>query len=604
MPDTFGIFLYRAENPNEELSWRDSLLDGLQRYEPDRKLPFDYATNGQTGGPAYRLRYVPTTRDGTTVGLRQYDLYQLDGERLRYYRLERPFTYLGHVRESQQEDSWTTAAFSRNFADGVNLLLNYTRIAQGGTQDQYPNQNLRNTHVATGVSIRPPGSRYSGYFSFAANTYEQLQNGGVIPESFDFFDGGEVDNLQNLETFLSGTRLRYSFREWMATQYLQFGGKRDTLSGRDRRAFTLQHQIKVDGRRYRVSSEQLVGSIDSFYQRFPDFLLDERGLRHQISHQIISNDFTLSTFRRGQSGNRETVQKDVLEVGINHRYHRIRQDNDSTINNVLLHGRVGLRPSDRLSLVVNGQFNLVGQVGDYRIEGEGVLDLGKAGRLELKALNQLYAPDLVQQVFRLNGTTFWANDFGKTLELRLEGAYTLPVVRIRAGVGYSLLTNYVYFGEDGRPRQSGGPNGILQLTAERKLEFGKVALENRVLLQQADEDVFRLPQLYGEHSLYYAGKWFGVLNVNLGVDVRYASGFQPYYYNPITQQFQLQGDQSTRFQYQIDPFFGMRVTRFRFFVKYIQLNTQWAPDDLLYLTADYPYPDAAVRFGVTWRLLD
>ncbi|MBC6992900.1 hypothetical protein QWY85_03645 [Neolewinella lacunae] len=603
--DTFGIFLYQVDNPNVEKNWRDSLLDGFQLYEPDRKVAYDYATIGQRGGAAYPLRYTPITRRGTAIGLRQFDLYTLNGENLDYYRLEHPFTYLGYVRESEQEDYWVKAKFSRNFADGVNLILDYTRISQQGTQDQYPGQNLRNTHVGTGLSVRPSGSRYSGFFSFTANTYEQLQNGGIVAESFaNIGNGGEVDNIRNLTPYLENTRLRHSNRELMATQYLQFGGQRDSLSGLERRAFTLRHRLRYDASRYRVTSEATEQDTANFYRRFPALLIDPRGVRNQISHRVLENDFSISTFRRGQSGNRASVQRDVLELGLTHLYHRILQDGDSTVNNLLAHGKIGLRPNDRLNLLISGQLNIVGQVGDYRIEGEGTLDLGVGGVLELRALNQLYAPDLVQQVYRLNGETLWNNRFGKVLEARLEGAYTLPLVRIRAGLAYTLLTNYVYFNAEGVPTQASDVNSLLQLTAERDFSFGRWRVANRVLLQEVDQDVFRLPRLYGEHSFYYAGKWFKVLNVNVGFDLRYASGFRPYYYNPVVQQFQLQEGQSTGFQYQIDPFFSMRVTRFRFFIKYNQLNTTWDAERLLYLVADHPYPDAAIRFGVTWRLLD
>jgi len=168
--DTFGIFTYRVDNPNSENSWRDSLLDQFQRYEPNRKVAFDWATIGQQGGAAYRLRYEPIRRYGTEIGLRQFDLYQVEGRTLDYYRLQYPFTYLNYFRGSEQEDYQVNAKFSRNFADGVNLLVDYTRLSQQGRNDQYPGQNLRNTHVATGLSIRPSGSRYSGFFSFAANT--------------------------------------------------------------------------------------------------------------------------------------------------------------------------------------------------------------------------------------------------------------------------------------------------------------------------------------------------------------------------------------------------------------------------------------------------
>ena len=606
--DTFGIFQYTVDNPNTETNWRDSLLNGFHRYEPDRKVDFDFATIGQRGGAAYALRYEPQRRYGTTLGFRQFDLYQTTGSDLKYYRLEHPFTYLSHVSESEQEDSYTVAKFSRNFADGVNLVLDYQRLNQQGDQDQYPGQALRNTHVATGFSIRPRGSRYSGFFSYTANTYEQLQSGGVVDSSFQRNEpGAEINNLGNLESYLDETRLRYSYREIMATQYLQFGGKTDSLTGRERRAFTLRHRFRYDGRRHRLSSQVLQpGSSDTlkFYQDFPELLIDPRGVRNQIRHRIIENDFTVSTFRRGTSGEKATVQKDVLEAGLTHLYHRIEQDGDSTVNNLLAHAKVGLRPNDNLNILVSGQLNLIGQTGDYRVEGEGILDLGKAGKLELNALNHLYAPDLVQQVYRLNGQTIWDNRFGKTLELRLGGAYTLPVVKIRAGLAYSLLTNYVYFNAEGRPEQANDVNSLLQLTLERDLRFGHWNLDNRLLLQEADQDVFRLPRIYGEHSFYYSGKWFKVLNVNLGVDVRYASAFSPYYYNPVIQQFQLQERQARGFQYQVDPFFSMRVTRFRFFVKYIQVNNLIAPDNLLYLTADHPYPDEALRFGASWRLLD
>jgi hypothetical protein len=605
--DTFGIFQFSADRPDAETSWRDSLLPGFQVYEPDRKVDFDYATVGMRGGAAYALRYEPIRRTGTTIGFRQFDLYQHDGENLDFYRLEYPFTYLNYVRESEQSDSYLDARFSRNFADGVNLLLDFRRINQQGTNDQYPSQALRNTHVVTGLSVRPTGSRYSGFFSFAANTYEQLQNGGVLTASFED-GGGEVDNLGNLNTFLDETRQRHSYRQLMATQYLRFGGKTDSLSGSERRAFTLRHRLRYDNRRYRLSSEVIdpttADDTLAFYQRFPDLLLDVRGLRNQIEHRALENDVTFSTFRRGTSADKASVQKDVLELGLTHIYNRIIQDRDSTVNNLIVHAAVGLRPSDRLNLLVSGQLNLVGQVGDYRVEGEGTLDLGKAGKLELKALNQLYAPDLTQQVYRVNGQTLWDNNFGKTLELRLEGAYTLPIVKIRAGLAYSLLTNYVSFGEDGRPQQSGSANSLLQLTLERKLRFGKLHLDNRLLLQEADQDVFRLPRAYGEHSLYVEGKWFKVLNINLGVDIRYATAFDPYYYNPVIQQFQLQDEQARGFQYQLDPFFSMRVTRFRFFLKYVQANNLISPDQLLYLTAEHPYPDEALRFGFSWRLLD
>ncbi len=600
-PDTFGIYLFQVDNPNRERKFQDSLLNGFQVFEPDRQVDFDYATLGQIGSAAYPLRYTPVHRRGLEVGLRQFDLYRTDGQDLDFYRLQRPFTYLRYLRGSEQNDGQLTARFSRNFAAGVNLLLDYDRIFQTGTQDQYPSSAIRHTEVVTGLTVRPPGSRYSGYFSYVASTFESEQNGGIA--NFREAPDQEISNLENLIPFLEEAYLRYSYRQAMATQYLQFGAALDTLTGRERRAFTLKHQLKIDNRAYRLSHPRS-RSDTSFYARYPLLDLDIRGARSRITHNIISNELGISTFRRAQSADRETVQRDLLEVGVTHQLHRIgREAGDSTANFVLATARVGLRPSERLQLLVDGQLNLIGQIGDYRVAATGELDLGRAGKLEVSALNQLYSPDLIQRTYLLNGNALYDTDFGKTLESRLEGAYTLPFVGIRAGLAYSLLTNYIYLDAAGTPQQRDGPNSILQLTAQRNVRLGNYCIDNRVLLQRADQSVFRLPELYGEHSLYYAGKWFGVLNVNLGFDVRYASGFQPYYYNPLLQQFQLQDRQATDFYVQVDPFFSLRVTKFRFFVRFIQAQTLWS-DRLFYLTAEHPYPDGALRLGASWRLLD
>ena len=601
LPDTFGIFLYGVDNPNRERSFSDSLLNGFQRYEPDRMVDYDYATLGQIGSAAYPLRYTPVRRRGLEIGLRQFDLYRVNANTLEFYRLERPFTYLRYLRGSEQNDGRLEARFSRNFADGVNLLLDYDRVFQLGDTDQYPGSSVRNTRIATGLSVRPAGRRYSGYFSYVANTFQTQQNGGIA-QFRDTEDAG-INNLENLLPFLGNTFLRHEYRELSATQYLQFGAAVDSLTGRERRAFTVKHQLRLRRDGYRMSSLREAGDT-SFYRRYPALAIDPRGQRNRITHEMVSNELSLSTFRRSKSASQETVQKDLLELGLVHQLNRVGTDGgDSIANVVIATGRIGLRPSDRLQLQIDGQLNLLGQIGDYRLEAEGSLDLGAAGIVELRALNQLYAQDLTHRSYLLNGREFYDRDFGKTLELRLEGAYTLPFLGIRAGLAYSLLTDYVYFDEQGLPQQNGGTSSILQLTAERDFTFGNYRIDNRVLLQEADQTVFRLPRVYGEHSLYYAGKWFGVLNVNLGVDVRYATGFQPVYYNPIVQQFQLQERQTTEFAVQVDPFFSLRVTRFRFFVKFIQLQSLLS-DDLLFLVAEHPYPDGALRLGASWRLLD
>ncbi len=601
--DTFKTFLFTVDDPNNERPYLDSTLQNFQRYDPTRKAEFDYGHLGILGSGAYPLRYEPLHRRGLDLGTHQFDLYRRDGRSLEYMRLVRPFTQLTYVQGSEQADGMIDVKFSRNFSDGVNFVLDYGRTTQLGTSDQYPSQNLRNTNIATGFWIDGPGGRYDAFLSFSANTFEQQQNGGLI--RLPTLEG-EFETPFSAESRLTQARLRQAEREWMLTHTLKFGGKTDT-TGRTRRAFTLTHQAIVGSRKQRLSSPLTLGDT-AFYNLFPELLVDQRGQRNLTEVRYIENSFRLATFRAagaaGRLVNAASVQRDVLEVGLTHRYNDIYQEpRDSVVNNLLLTGRIGLRPSDRLRLLVNAQLNLLDQLTDYRVAADIFFDLGAAGRLEGKFINQRYRPSLFQTTYRLSGQDVWQTDFTPTLETNLTANYLVPGVRIRLGAGYTLLNNYVYFDSTGRVQQSGGPVSIVQFTAERDLRFGAFHLDNRVLLQTVDSEVIPLPKLVGEHSLYYSGFWFKVLNVRLGFDLRYTNDFRAAYYNPVIQQYTLQDRSTTGFTPQVDAFFAMRVTKFRFFVKMEQLNTVWN-DQLFYLTADYPYPDAALRLGISWRLLD
>lgn len=597
--DTFGIFSFQVANPNNEKAFRDSLLDNFQSYDPSRFIDFDYGTNGILGGVAYPIRFRPRARRGLDLGLHQFDLYQLTGRNMNYYRQQMPYTDLKFVQGSEQNDFLLETKFSRNFSDGINYVLDYRRISQRGNGDQYPNQNLRNTHLATGFWINHGKGKYDAFISFAANTYEQQQNGGLtqLPDL-----GQDFATPQSAEVYLNDGFLRQAHREWMLTQYLQFGGITDSL-GRTSRAYTLSHQFQLNKLTNRMTSPFL--ETDSlFYQRFPNLASDPRGQRSFISNRTIENSLRISTFRKGKGSDNATVQKDVLELGLIHQLHRLRlEPTDSTINNLMLTGKIGFRPSEKLNIIADGRLNLADQLGDFQINAVGTLDLDKFGKLEIDFFSQLAEPTLIQERYNLTENSIYSNNFNKTLETRIEGAITLPIVNIRAGVAYNLLTDYIYADTLGMPRQLSGVNNLLQLTAERNFTFGVLNINNRFLFQATDADAIRLPTFTGEHSIFYAGKWFKVLNVQLGVDLRYFDGFRPYYYNPVTQQFQLQNRQETDFQLQTDVFFSMRVTQFRFFFKSEQLNTLWNPN-LLYLLADNPYPDQATRLGIRWRLVN
>ncbi|WP_367391170.1 putative porin [Lewinella sp. LCG006] len=598
-PDTFGIFIFQVDNPNEERPYDDSLLTTFHQFDPTRQRSDDYANLGILGSAHQPLVYQGEDRGGFSLGWNQYDLYYVTGRSMPYYRLERPYTDLQFVQGSEQQDNVISAKFSRNFANGINYALDYRAITQEASGSQYPNQRNQTRALATGFWLHSKGGRYDGFLSYAANTTNAEENGGILtlPET-----DGEFDSPATAQVFLTDAQSRSALREVMYTQYYRFGGQVDS-TGRSRRAFTLSHQFDYDKNTYRFA-DAFNTSDTTFYQRFPSLLLDVRGARYYVEQRSVENSFRLSTYRLA-TGNRLRQQKDLIEVGLTHRYNNVQMEpGDTVVNNLLLTGKIGLRPGDRLRLQLEGLLALWDQAGDFRIKGNLDVDLKKAGLLRLEVRNQLYAPTLLESRFLLTQQELYRRNFNKTVATKLAATYRLESIGIELGGAYHLLNNFIYFDSTAAPQQTGTPISILQLSAQKDFRFGAFSLRNRIVLQQTDEEFLRLPGIFAKHSLVYNGLWFKVLNVQLGADVRYTTAFQPDYYNPFIAQFQLQNRQEVDFFPNVDAYFSFRVSTFRFFIKGENLSTIWAPDQRLFLSAFYPWPSSALRFGVSWRMLD
>ena len=601
--DTFDIFYFYADNPKLEIPYADTTLGGYYRqYDPVRKRQLDYRNLGILGSAHEPMVFESAERRGFAMGLNQFDLYMTPIEEMRYYRIEKPFSTFGYTLGSEQADSYTRAQFSRNFANGINFALDYDRITQFGENSQYPNQNNRNTAFTNGLWYQSANGRYESFFTVAANTIQQEDNGGVSQEpALD----GEFTSPSAAEVFLNDASTRYEFRDYGYQQYYRFGGGRDSIKG-VRRSYTINHSIKYKNRLYKFSDDYSVTQDSGFYNQFPALLADPRGVRFFLRHRQLENEFRLATFKLDKQQGKALNQRDLLEVGAVHTAHWIRQTGaDTTLNNLFLTGRYRLNPNERLLVDLNAHLGLWDNAGDYRLNGRLFFDFKKLGQLEVQGINQLYSPNLMQHRLYLAERQVYRNNFDKTLSTTLKGRYRLPRFQLSVEARYHLLNNYIYFGTDGLPQQTGVPISIGQLVVEKNFNlFWNLHLDNLIALQQSSEDVLRLPTFFGKHSFYYAGRWFQSLNVRFGVDLRYNDTFFANYYNPVTGQFQLQDRQEVPLYPAADAFFSMRVTkRFRAFVRW-ENGTATLRDDFFYQTAFYPNPRAVVRIGIDWRFLN
>lgn len=597
--DTFGVYYVYSDNPGQQYAFRDTLLHHLQFYNPVRQRLLDYANLGNVGSAHQALFYESPFRQGLDIGLHQYDLYQINTKQVRFYRLEKAFTNVFYSQGADQSDSYLKAQFSRNFGKTLNLSLDYSRISQLGSSNQYPYQNGRNIALAVGLWYHSKNKRYQGFFNYNRNLVEQEDNGGIAQEpALDT----EFTSPSSAIIFLinEAAKTRYYNQALAYTQYYNLV-RTNTSTTPLKRAITLSHKTLYKTSEYKSFDLQ---PDSNFYKNLFTY---EKGLRHFIGAKQLENTFKISTYQpRADSTNSKSInQRDLLELGLHYTLNNVNQEPlDTTINNLFLTGRFNFSPSKRLNIKTYAHLGLLDQAGDFRLSGDLTFDLARLGKLELKAINQAYTPTLIQQQAFISQRSVWTNDFKKTIETKLSAAYTIPKVNTQLMANYSLIDNYIYFDALSVPQQREGVINVLQFIAQQNIRVGKLNLDNTLVFQETTGDEIRTPRLFSKHSLYLSGKLFrDALEAQLGADLRMNTPFFANYYMPLTGQFILQNQQEVQFYPIVDVFFNAKIDRFRAFLKFENI-TNLISDNFYYQTAYNPQSVFTFRFGIFWRFIN
>ena len=606
--DTFGVFPFWASNPAKFERLRDTTLDAwLHQYDPTRQRLFDYLHLGNTGSAHQSARLEAPFRIGLDLGLHQFDLYMLSPEKMPFYRLEKAFTNVSFLQVGEQAESILKAQFARNFSDGIHLSVDYHRMNMFGT-NKYPEQDVQHTSLGLGLWIQDAEGRYDGFLVYTGNTIRQENSGGIqTPPS----GTGTFSSAQSAEVFLSDAETFHERNALAYTQYYRLNKIRsDSLGTSPGRAFLLGHHGTFQSNRFRFfdAFPSTTGPTATDSSHYQGFLVDARGLRFFLGQQTLDNTFSLATTRTGRTGSNGRLpadQKDLLEAALQHQVHWLEMDQgDTTLQYLLLKGRLNFSPNPGLDIQTYAHLGLWDQAGDYRISGSLSLGLGKFGRFSAEAINQLYSPTFMEHQFSVSQRSLWKTDHKRTLHTTLRATYTHPWSEFSAVATYHLINNFIYFDTNGQPAQLSRPLSVAQLSLSNHLQMGSFHLENAVLLQQFSEQVVALPKLFSKHSFYYAGKWFGVLDVKTGLDIRLIPAYQPAYYFPLSGQFQLQEGFEAPFYPAIDAFFAMQVNKFRAFAKVEQAAGWLGNDALYYQTAYYAHPGTVFRFGIKWRFVN
>ena len=590
--DTTSLAYTLPATPERLEPEEDTLPDYHFRiYNPARQTAVDFGTLGNLGSSARPLFFETQPRRGFDVGVHAFDLYQLRPNDLRFYRNARSYSDVFFSQGRTQQEGMLNARLARTFSGGTTFSLDYRTINNLG---QFRHQRDQHLALAFGIWV-PVGKRYEGFLIFAKNINRQQENGGIVTDTVfgsDQFQGPIAAEVR-LPDDRATTRL--AEQTLQLTQHLRFLGSSDSRG----RALRATHTFAWQQQQFKFFDQGLSG--DSVF--FRNFLTDPRGLRHFIDLNRLDNTLSLSTFKQKQAGR----SSDVLSVGVAHSYFQLRQEpRDSAFSNLFLTGQLAITPSERFAFVAQGALGVLTNLGEYQVRGELTLGLGRIGVLRASLLSQRYPPSLLHHQLFVSKRPVWRNEFQKPVETTLSGTYALPSVGFAVTVRTHLVTDYLYYDQNGRPAQI-TPVQVGQLLVSENLRLGGLRFDNTIALQQSNRlgEVLRLPQWFSRNSLYYAGRIFKKrLYLTVGADFRINSEFRPDAYQPLTWQFHLQDSLTQKPYPSLDVFAAFKVQTFRFFFRYENLRTLWDKKTVYYQTAYHPQPFGAIRLGIAWRFMD
>ena len=106
---------------------------------------------------------------------------------------------------------------------------------------------------------------------------------------------------------------------------------------------------------------------------------------------------------------------------------------------------------------------------------------------------------------------------------------------------WKVSRNYVFFNGKGLPEQSSKNIQVVSARIKQDIMYRAFGWENEVAYQLSSEkSQLPLPDISAYSNIYLAFKLAKVLTVQIGANVYYNTAYYAPYYEPATQQFQVQ----------------------------------------------------------------
>lgn len=615
---------YIAPMDTDRLNFANSTL------AENHSIALGYATN--LGSPAQSKIFHERKEERDFIYADAYDYYITTPENAYFYDTKIPYTQIMYTTGggSQTRAEQLKGVLTLNFGKEINIGAEMDYIYTRGHYDSNGNKLL---------SYRVFGSYLTDHYELKAYVsnynFVNYENGGLTDDRYITDRDALTESQRKLSTQsypvrYSDTWNRVRGKQVYLTHRYNLGFTKE-LDEPDENGFAKEVFVPVssiihtlfyeDNRRHFVSESS---GIDTCYTNKygMDATLDDRtstwklrntfalalreGFQDWVKFGLTAyvafekRKFRLMTTVPGMDysteGNSNSLPTSLDVVTSNEVY-----DEFTTY----VGGELSKRQGSILTYSVNGEFGLAGDdVGEVRVTGELETKFplfNKEASIKAEAYVKNVTPPFYQR--HHHGRYYWWDLSLKNVQRVYAGAtINLESTRTQLSGGVESIQKYVYFNSDGLPEQC--DKNIQVITARLKQDFmyRGFGWENEVVYQlSSEESVLPLPDICAYSNIYVAFKLAKVLTMQIGANLYYHTSYYAPYYEPATQQFQLQ-DEEDRVKVGnyplINAYVNFHLKQARFFVMAYNVGSYFV-DPNYFSLAHYPLDPMVLKMGIS-----
>jgi hypothetical protein len=572
----------------------------FQDANPIDRFSIANSYNGNLGSPIQSKLYFDRPENKDFLFSNAYYPYMMNVEHATFYNTKTPLSYINYITGGSQNraDDDFKFLYTGNFKKNLNVG---TTLDYMSTIGEYMQQAA--TRFAGSLFGSYQGKHYSANAFFSTNSMRNQESGGLKNAGDIYFKNLAASDL---EGNIYG-QSNYAQKQIFYNHQYNIGIERPVRIDSDsvRMEYVpvtrFAHTIKYDN----LSKRYYENAVEkNFYQHTYGA---GSVTRDTAALQTLTNNFSISMeeeFNKWMNFGLTAFIENDIQRYVYTKDSVLLKDMKSTTK---VGGILSKQRGRTFRYNVLGELSLLGyKAGDFMLKGE----MGGFFRL-LKDSISLIAngfvrsdkPSFFLQNYESNHFQ-WSNNFASVYRTHVGGTFAIPTRSLSLNVSVENITHYVYFDSLAIPTQFSGNIQVLALNLKKDFHFGKFTLENNVVYQvSSNTEALALPNLTLFHNLYYDDKWFSVLSVQFGANVRYNTAYYAPSYMPATGQFYSQSKTKIGNYPVLNVYLNCHLKRTRFFLEYYHLNNMFMKG-AYYSMPNYPLAPANMRLGISWNFYD